>query len=145
MFDFAGDDVPAIDRSGGAGRDRVRAVLDILVGGGVVFVTLGRGEIGQHAAIEVVLFVAVAGGVVFRAGVARAERSAANASITSSCSASHLKRILSDYFDYYNNSRTHLSLDRNPPNPREVEPPERGPVRSIPQVGGLHHRYIRAA
>ncbi len=57
----------------------------------------------------------------------------------------HLKRVLSDYFDYYNNSRTHLSLERNAPNPREIEPPERGPVRSIPQVGGLHHRYTRAA
>ena len=57
----------------------------------------------------------------------------------------HLRRILSDYFDYYMRSRTHLSLDRNSPIKRKVEPRERGPVVAIPQVGGLHHRYCRAA
>jgi putative transposase len=57
----------------------------------------------------------------------------------------HLKRILTVYFEYYHRSRTHLSLDRNAPVPREPEPPERGPVRGIPQVGGLHHRYTRVA
>ena len=57
----------------------------------------------------------------------------------------HLKRILHSYFDYYHNSRTHLSLDRNSPAPREVERPERGRVISVPQVGGLHHRYTRVA
>ena len=57
----------------------------------------------------------------------------------------HLHRILTDYFDYYHNSRPHLSLDRNSPTPREVEPPSQGEVISIPQVGGLHHRYSRAA
>jgi transposase InsO family protein len=57
----------------------------------------------------------------------------------------HLKRILSAYFDYYHNCRTHLSLDRNSPVPRQVEPSSMGTVNSIPQVGGLHHRYTRAA
>jgi putative transposase len=57
----------------------------------------------------------------------------------------HLYRILTDYFDYYHNSRPHLSLDRNSPTPREVETPSHGEVVSIPQVGGLHHRYTRAA
>ena len=57
----------------------------------------------------------------------------------------HLQRILCSYFEYYNNSRTHLSLDRNSPVEREVEPTERGRVIAIPQVGGLHHRYRRAA
>ena len=42
-------------------------------------------------------------------------------------------------------TRPHLSLDRNSPTPREVEPPSQGEVVSIPQVGGLHHRYTRAA
>ena len=57
----------------------------------------------------------------------------------------HLKRILSSYLEYYHGSRPHLSLDRNSPTPREVEPPSQGVVVSIPQVGGLHHRYTRAA
>ena len=57
----------------------------------------------------------------------------------------HLYRILTDYFDYYHNSRPHLSLDRNSPTPRDVEPLLQGEVFSIRQVGGLHHRYSRAA
>ena len=57
----------------------------------------------------------------------------------------HLHRILSEYFDYYHNSRCHLSLDRNSPTPRNVEPPSLGEVVSIPQAGGLHHRYTRCA
>jgi len=56
----------------------------------------------------------------------------------------HLYRVLKSYFDYYHVSRTHLSLDRNCPMPREVEPPERGPVFAESQVSGLHHRYRRA-
>jgi putative transposase len=57
----------------------------------------------------------------------------------------HLRRILKEYFHYYHNFRTHLSLDRNSPIPREVELPARGQVIAIPQVGGLHHFYRRAA
>ena len=57
----------------------------------------------------------------------------------------HLKRILTSYFDYYHCSRTHLSLNRNAPMPREVEPPSQGDVISTAQVGGFHHRYTRAA
>jgi len=57
----------------------------------------------------------------------------------------HLCRILKSYFAYYHNSLAHLSLDRNAPVPREVESPACGKVVSIPQVGGLHHRYTRAA
>jgi transposase InsO family protein len=57
----------------------------------------------------------------------------------------HLKRILTSYFDYYHHARTHLSLDRNSPIPREVEPRLQGEVIGISQVGGLHHRYTRAA
>jgi hypothetical protein len=36
-------------------------------------------------------------------------------------------------------------LERNSPTPREVEGPAKGKVIAIPQVGGLHHRYRRAA
>ena len=57
----------------------------------------------------------------------------------------HLHRILTAYFEYYHNSRPHLSLGRNSPIPREVEPPSLGKVTATPQVGGLHHRYMRAA
>jgi len=56
-----------------------------------------------------------------------------------------LIRILTSYFQYYHEARTHLSLDRNAPISREVEPPSDGRVIAMPQVGGLHHRYARAA
>ena len=57
----------------------------------------------------------------------------------------HLMRILKDYFAYYHESRPHLSLDRNAPTTRTIEGPEQGDVISIPHLGGLHHRYSRAA
>jgi putative transposase len=57
----------------------------------------------------------------------------------------HLYRLLKDYFAYYHESRTHLSLDRNAPVPRTVEPPDTGSVIAIPLVGGLHYRYRRVA
>ena len=57
----------------------------------------------------------------------------------------HLKRVLKSYFQYYNEYRTHLSLEMDSPASRPVQPPEQGKVVSIPQVGGLHHRYERQA
>jgi putative transposase len=57
----------------------------------------------------------------------------------------HLQRILTQYFEYYHESRPHLSLDRNSPTPRRGETPDEGDVIAIPQVGGLHHRYTRRA
>jgi transposase InsO family protein len=57
----------------------------------------------------------------------------------------HLRRILSQYFVYYHSARTHLSLERNAPIPRAVDPPENGRVVGIPHLGGLHHQYTRAA
>ena len=57
----------------------------------------------------------------------------------------HLHRILTEYLQYYHNSRPHLSLDRNSPTPRCIELPSEGEVVAIPQVGGLHHRYTRRA
>jgi transposase InsO family protein len=56
-----------------------------------------------------------------------------------------LRRILNWYLDYYHASRTHLSLEKDSPEPRPVQPPERGRVVAVPQVGGLHHRYQRRA
>jgi putative transposase len=57
----------------------------------------------------------------------------------------HLLRILTAYFAYYHEARPHLSLGRNAPLPRQIELPERGKVIAIPHLGGLHHRYTRAA
>jgi len=57
----------------------------------------------------------------------------------------HLRRILVDYVEYDNNVRPHLSLQRNTPSPRAVEPLERGKVVAVPYLGGLHHHYTRAA
>ena len=56
----------------------------------------------------------------------------------------HLARVLQRYATYYNESRTHLSLDRNSPSPRAVDNGP-GEVIAIPHLGGLHHRYARAA
>ena len=58
---------------------------------------------------------------------------------------SSLRRTLALYFDYYHRSRTHLSLGKDSPEPRPIQPPESGPVVAVPQVGGLHHRYERRA
>jgi putative transposase len=57
---------------------------------------------------------------------------------------SSLRRILTSYFDYYHRSRTHLSLGKDPPEPRAIQAPEMGSV-VVPQVGLLHHRYERRA
>ena len=56
-----------------------------------------------------------------------------------------LRATLRSYFSYYHDSRCHLSLDKDSPDTREVQPPERGMVVEIPKVGGLHHRYERRA
>ena len=46
---------------------------------------------------------------------------------------------------YYHRTRTHLALQKDSPEPRSVQPPETGPIISIPEVGGLHHRHERRA
>jgi hypothetical protein len=53
----------------------------------------------------------------------------------------HMKLFMA----YYHESRVHLSLAKDTPEPRPVHRPELGPVVAIPQVGGLHHRYERRA
>jgi putative transposase len=57
----------------------------------------------------------------------------------------HLRGILRDYFDYYHTCRTHLSLNKDSPQPRSVEHEALGNIVALPQVGGLHHRYTRVA
>jgi putative transposase len=56
----------------------------------------------------------------------------------------HLKRLLSDYVRYYQEDRTHLGLDKQTPAGR-VRSTDRGAVVSQARLGGLHHRYDRAA
>jgi putative transposase len=57
----------------------------------------------------------------------------------------HLRRILARYLRYYQQARTHLALDKDAPDGRPVELPERGRIVPLSEVGGLHHRYIRQA
>jgi transposase InsO family protein len=57
----------------------------------------------------------------------------------------HLRRLLRSYVDYYHRWRVHRSLDMDAPVPRPIHPPELGPVRKLPEVGGLHHHYERVA
>ena len=57
----------------------------------------------------------------------------------------HLRRVISEYLRYYHDDRCHLSLERNAPNKRAVEPRGSGRVVSEPRLGGLHHRYRRVA
>ena len=57
---------------------------------------------------------------------------------------SHMKRLLSDYVQYYHEDRTHLGLGKGTPNSRTGSKAS-GRVLSLPRLGGLHHRYDRAA
>ena len=51
----------------------------------------------------------------------------------------HLRHVLLSYQQYYNETRTHLSLDKDAPIPRAVE--AIGRILSRPVLGGLHHQY----
>src|SRR5262245_29748444 len=57
----------------------------------------------------------------------------------------HLRRVLSSYFQYHHEARTHLSLNKDCPRPRPVQLPSAGHIIAFPAVGGLHHRYERRA
>jgi len=57
----------------------------------------------------------------------------------------HLRRTLARYFAYYHQARTHLALDKDAPDIRPTQLPEAGTILQIPEVGGLHHRYVRRA
>src|SRR3989449_4631128 len=57
----------------------------------------------------------------------------------------HLRQILSKYVEYYNGTRTHLSLAKDAPEPRSVQLASQGSVVKLPRVGGLHHEYRRRA
>jgi transposase InsO family protein len=53
----------------------------------------------------------------------------------------HLRRILSAYTGYYNDLRTHLSVDKDSPAYRPIQ--RLGQVAAWPILGGLHHQYCR--
>jgi putative transposase len=57
----------------------------------------------------------------------------------------HLRTILKSYLKYYHLCRTHLSLEKDCPEPRATDPPNNGKVIAFPKVGGLHHFYARKA
>jgi len=57
----------------------------------------------------------------------------------------HLRRILSQYVAYYNRTRTHFPLSKDPPEHRTVQRPNEGTVIELLRVGGLHHEYVRRA
>jgi transposase InsO family protein len=53
----------------------------------------------------------------------------------------HLRRILTKYAAYYNELRTHRSLDKDAPIHRAIQ--HVGRIISAPVLGGLHHHYCR--
>jgi putative transposase len=59
--------------------------------------------------------------------------------------ASHARRILTCYLRHYHRWRTHLSLAKDSPDSRPVQPPDLGAVAEFHDVGGLHRHYERLA
>src|SRR5216684_131386 len=53
----------------------------------------------------------------------------------------HLRRILTKYAVYYNELRTHRSLNKDAPIHRAIQ--HVGRIVSAPVLGGLHHHYCR--
>src|ERR1700736_2681347 len=53
----------------------------------------------------------------------------------------HLRGVLRAYASYYNEVRTHLSLDKDAPDFRRTQ--KFGRIAAIPILGGLHHQYVR--
>jgi hypothetical protein len=56
----------------------------------------------------------------------------------------HLNKLLADYVGYYHDDRTHLGLRKQTPGGR-LRSAGRGCIFSRARLGGLHHRYERAA
>jgi putative transposase len=56
----------------------------------------------------------------------------------------HLKRLVAAYLHYYHDDRTHLGLGKETPSRRSHCRPQ-GHITVQPRLGGLHHRYDRAA
>lgn len=56
-----------------------------------------------------------------------------------------VRKLMRHYYSCYEKTRTHLALDKDAPVPRPVRRPGDGDIVTIPEVGGLHHRYDRRA
>jgi transposase InsO family protein len=54
----------------------------------------------------------------------------------------HLRKLLQSYARYYNDIRTHRSLDKDAPVTRQIQ--RIGSIKSHAILGGLHHHYARA-
>ncbi len=57
----------------------------------------------------------------------------------------HLRRVLTEYFAYYNRYRVHQSLEMDAPEGRSAQATQEGNVVAVPHLGGLHHHYERRA
>ena len=57
----------------------------------------------------------------------------------------HLRHVMRQCVEYYDENRTHLGLAKECPIPREVEYADIGSIRRRPMLSGLHHRYYREA
>ena len=57
----------------------------------------------------------------------------------------HLRRVQTDYFRYYHQWRTHLSLNMGCSESRPAQLAEAGQIMEFPEVNGLHHHYQRCA
>jgi transposase InsO family protein len=53
----------------------------------------------------------------------------------------HLRGVLKVYASYYNEVRTHLSLDKDAPHFRRAQ--KLGRIAAVPILGGLHQQYVR--
>jgi putative transposase len=56
----------------------------------------------------------------------------------------HLRRLRSEYVRYHHEDRTHLGLEKGTPDGR-IRSLASGRVLAQERLGGLHHRYDRAA
>ncbi len=59
----------------------------------------------------------------------------------------HLKRLMCEYVRYYHDDRTHLALGKQTPEGRvaAADADASCGIVAMPRLGGLHHRYERAA
>jgi transposase InsO family protein len=53
----------------------------------------------------------------------------------------HLRRNLAAYACYYNETRSHLALNKDAPFGRLIQ--QVGTITGVPHLGGLHHSFVR--